>query len=69
MTCKENGKVIPVTGRGALWDYEKSRYPHCLNKRLKDDDEAVSLTRRPRFIPQEDSLYSFLLEAKSNPGI
>jgi hypothetical protein len=29
---------------------------------------VVSLTRRPPFIPQEDSWYSFLLEAESTSG-
>jgi hypothetical protein len=28
----------------------------------------VSLTRRPPFTPQEDSKYSFLIEAESTPG-
>jgi hypothetical protein len=31
--------------------------------RLTDGGEVVSLMRRPRFTPQEDSWYSFLLEA------
>jgi hypothetical protein len=35
---------------------------------LTDDGETVSLTRQPTFTPREDSLYSFLLEAESNPG-
>jgi hypothetical protein len=36
---------------------------------LTDDGEFVSLTRRPPFTPQEDSSYSFLLEAESTPGL
>jgi hypothetical protein len=34
-----------------------------LDSRLTDGGEVVSLTRRPPFTPQEDSWYSFLLEA------
>jgi hypothetical protein len=36
---------------------------HFLDNRLTDSGEVVSLTRRPPFIPQEDSWYSFLLQA------
>jgi hypothetical protein len=39
-----------------------------LDNRLTDDSEVVSLTRRPLFSPQEDSLYSLLLEAESTLG-
>jgi hypothetical protein len=42
---------------------------HFLDSRLTDDGEIDSLTRRPPFTPQEDSWYSFLLEAESNPGL
>jgi hypothetical protein len=38
-----------------------------LDNLLTDDDKVVSLTRRPPFNPQEDSWYSFLLEAESTP--
>jgi hypothetical protein len=38
-----------------------------LDNRLTDGGKFVSLTRRPPFTPQEDSWYSFLLEAKSIP--
>jgi hypothetical protein len=31
-------------------------------------DMVVSPTRRPLFTPQENSWYSFLLEAESTPG-
>jgi hypothetical protein len=62
------GKAIPVTGRGGLWVCETLRLPHVLDTRLTDDGEVVSLTRRPPFTPQEDSWYSFLLEAESTPG-
>jgi hypothetical protein len=45
-----------------------SRLPHFLDNWLTDGDEVVSLTRRPSFTPQEDSRFSFLLEAESTPG-
>jgi hypothetical protein len=35
---------------------------------LTDGGKVVSSTRRPPFYPQEDSWYSFLLEADSTPG-
>jgi hypothetical protein len=31
--------------------------------------EVASLTRRPDFTSQEDSWYTFLLEAESTPGL
>jgi hypothetical protein len=37
--------------------------PHFLGNRLTDVGEIVSLTYCPLFTPQEDSWYSFLLEA------
>jgi hypothetical protein len=46
------------------------RIPHCLDSRLTDGGEVDSLTHRPSsFYPQEDSWYSFLLEAKSTRAI
>jgi hypothetical protein len=60
--------VIPATARGAPYDCETSRSPHFLDNRLTDDGEVVSLTRRPAALySQEDSWYSFLLEAESTP--
>jgi hypothetical protein len=41
------------------------RFPHFLDSRLTDGGEFVNLTRRPHLYPQEDSWYSFLLEAES----
>jgi hypothetical protein len=35
---------------------------------LTDGGEVVSLTCQPPFTPQEDTWYSFLLEAESTPG-
>jgi hypothetical protein len=50
-----------LTGREGPKGCETSRLPHCLDKRLTDGGEDVSLTRRSPFTPQEDSWYSFLL--------
>jgi hypothetical protein len=54
--------------RAGLYGFEGSRIPHFLHNRLTDDGEVVSLTHRPPFNPQEDSWYSFLLEADLTPG-
>jgi hypothetical protein len=54
-------KAIPVTGRGGPQG--------CAASRLTDGSKVVSLTRPPPFTPQEDSWYSFLLEADSTPGL
>jgi hypothetical protein len=67
-TRDQKGKAIPVTGREDPQGYETSRLPHFLDNRLTDCGEVVSPTRRPPFTPQEDSWYSFLLEAESTPG-
>jgi hypothetical protein len=61
-------KAIPVTGRGGRYGCEKLRLSNFLDNRLTDGGEAVSLMRRPPFTPQEDSWYSFPLEAESTPG-
>jgi hypothetical protein len=45
--------------------FVRCRLPHFLYNRLTDGGEDVSLTRRPHVYTQEDSWYSFLLEAKS----
>jgi hypothetical protein len=39
-----------------------------LENPITDGGEVVGLTRRPPFTTQEDSWYSFLLEAESTPG-
>jgi hypothetical protein len=66
----KKGKAIPVTGRGGPQGYETSRLPHFLHNRLTDGGKVVSLMRRPAALyPQEDSWYSFLLEAESTPGL
>jgi hypothetical protein len=64
--CGEISKAIPVTGRRDPQVCEPSRLPTFrLDNRLTDGGEAVSRTRRPPFALQEDSWYSFLLEAES----
>jgi hypothetical protein len=62
------GKAIPVTGRGRPQGCERSRLPQFLKNRLTDGGEAVSLKRPGALYPQEDSWYSYLLEAESTPG-
>jgi hypothetical protein len=64
----KKGKAIPVTGHGDPEGCETLRVPHFLDNRLTDGGKVVSLTHRPPFTPQEDSWYSFLLEAESTPG-
>jgi hypothetical protein len=61
---KKKGKAIPVTDHGGPKGCETLRPPHYLNSRPTNGGEVVSLTRRPPFTPQEDSWYSFLLEAE-----
>jgi hypothetical protein len=39
---------------------ETLRIPECLDNRLTDIGEVVSLTHRPRFILPEGSWYSFV---------
>jgi hypothetical protein len=58
---KTKGRAIPVTGRGGPYGCETSTFPYFLDNRLTDGGEVVSLT------PQDDSWYSFLLEAESTP--
>jgi hypothetical protein len=65
----KKGKAIPVTGRGGSQGCENSRLAHFLDNRLTDGGEVVGPTRRAEALyPQEDSWYSFLLEAESTPG-
>jgi hypothetical protein len=60
--------IYPVTGREGPYGSETSRLPHFLDNRLTDGGKVVSLTRRLPFTPQENSWYSFLLDAESTPG-
>jgi hypothetical protein len=47
----------------------RRRGSHFLDTRLTDGVKVVSLTRLPAAVySQEDSWYSFLLEAESTPG-
>jgi hypothetical protein len=63
------GKAIPVTGRRGPSICETSRLPHFQDNQLTVGEEVVSLTRRQAALYlQEDSWYSFLLEAESTPG-
>jgi hypothetical protein len=41
---------------------------HYLDSRLTNGTKVVSLMCQLPFAPQEDSWYSFLLEAESTPG-
>jgi hypothetical protein len=45
-----------VTGGGGPQDCEASRLPHCLDNRLTDDGEVISLTRRPPFAARKISV-------------
>jgi hypothetical protein len=67
---KKKGKAIPVTDREGPYRCETSKLQHFLDNQLTDGGEVVSLTRRPAALYpfQEDSWYSFLLEAESTPG-
>jgi hypothetical protein len=67
-TKKVKSKSILVTDHGGPYGCETSRIPHFSNNQLTDGGEVVSLRRRPPITPQEDSWYSFLLEAESTPG-
>jgi hypothetical protein len=48
-----------------LWDIEAPTF--SLDSQLTDGGKVVSLTRRLPCTPQDDSWYSFLLEAESIP--
>jgi hypothetical protein len=65
---KKKGRAIPVTGREGPYDCEMSKLPYLLDNQPTDGGKEVRLTRRPPFTPQEDSWYSFLLEAEMTPG-
>jgi hypothetical protein len=61
-TCSHK-KIIPVESVEAL-----RVAPTFSDIRLTDGGKVVSPRRRPLFTPQEDSWYSFLIEAESTPG-
>jgi hypothetical protein len=54
---------MPVTMLRGPQGCETSRLPHFLDNRLTDGVQDISLKHRSLFTPQEDSWYSFLLEA------
>jgi hypothetical protein len=58
-----NGKAILVTGRGGPDVCETLRLPYGTEMAL-----MFSALHAGRLLPQEDSWYSFLLEAESTPG-
>jgi hypothetical protein len=60
-------RAIPVRGRGGPQGCETSKFPHFLDNPITDGGDVGSLTRWPSFTPQEDSWYSYLLEAESTP--
>jgi hypothetical protein len=68
MFIKIKGKSIPVAGHGGPYSHETSRLPHFLDNRLTVGGVFVSLKCQPSFTPQENSLYSFLLEYELPPG-
>jgi hypothetical protein len=41
-------KEFFLSAAGGLWDCEILSIPHCMDHRLTDDGEVVSLTHRPR---------------------
>jgi hypothetical protein len=61
---KKKSKATLVTGLGGTYGCEMSRPPYFLGSWLTDGSEVVSLMHRLRFTPQEDSWYSFPLEAE-----
>jgi hypothetical protein len=66
---KKRSSYLPLTGSESPEGYETSRLPHFLDNRFPDGGGVVSFTRRPvALYPQEDSWYSFLLEAESAGG-
>jgi hypothetical protein len=60
-------KDIPVTGREGPCGCETWGLPYFLDNRLTDGGE-LSVLRTAALYPQEDSWYSFLLQAESTPG-
>jgi hypothetical protein len=60
--------LVAVVAKSEAFTVTESKIPRFLEIRLIDVGEVVSLTRRPRFTPYEDSWYSFLLEASQPQG-
>jgi hypothetical protein len=66
--ARQNGKAIRLTGREGPYGCETSSFAHFVDNRFTDGGLVVSLKRQPPITPQEDTWYSFLLEAESIPG-
>jgi hypothetical protein len=62
------GKAIPVTGCEGPQGCVMLRLPCLLDSWLTNGTKVVSLMLRQPFTPQEDSWYSFLLQAEETPG-
>jgi hypothetical protein len=56
------------TGKSKVIAVQTVEAPTFSDIRLIDGGMILSLTCRPLFYSQEDSWYSFLLEAESTPG-
>jgi hypothetical protein len=65
----KESKAIPVTGHGGPWGDETSRHPHFLDNPLTVGSEVFRLICWPPLLPQEDSWYSFLLEAQAHSKV
>jgi hypothetical protein len=61
-------EALPATGRGGPQGSETSKLPHFLDNRLTAVRLSALRAGQPPFTLQEDSRYSFLLEAASTPG-
>jgi hypothetical protein len=58
---------IPLTGRQAPWGCEMLNIPQCLDNRLTDGGEVLSLRRPPRSTCQEHFLVLISLRGPVNP--
>jgi hypothetical protein len=66
-SCKDSGKMVKLSLQ--VYRVKTSSLTHFVDNLLTDGGKVVILMRRPRFTPQEDSWYSFLLETVSIPGL
>jgi hypothetical protein len=57
-----NNKALPVIGREGLLGCETLRIPHCLDSRLIDGGEVISLRRRPHMNSPETLFLILVLE-------